>query len=247
MVSLGSAQPVQPYRWPVRWGWAQTGWSSAGPPLPLIWAFGWGQPPASCRPRQTPSHLTFPRSGVNQRTRSGASPLYLACQEGHLHLAQFLVKDCGADVHLRALDGMSVLHAAAARGHYSLVVWLVRGCQGCGREGVPEGWHPFLPWPQSHPQASRAWPGRGVHFSGSRSAHRKAGDTQGCWGVRCARPSLWAPMCALRECRLEPPALTGSPLQDCGPFPRSPGGSRGWGHPGALKPAPGGGSSWPCC
>uniref|UniRef100_A0ABI7WZL9 Espin like n=1 Tax=Felis catus TaxID=9685 RepID=A0ABI7WZL9_FELCA len=125
MVSLGSAQPVQPYRWPVRWGWAQTGWSSAGPPLPLIWAFGWGQPPASCRPRQTPSHLTFPRSGVNQRTRSGASPLYLACQEGHLHLAQFLVKDCGADVHLRALDGMSVLHAAAARGHYSLVVWLV--------------------------------------------------------------------------------------------------------------------------
>uniref|UniRef100_A0A8C3YPM7 Espin like n=1 Tax=Catagonus wagneri TaxID=51154 RepID=A0A8C3YPM7_9CETA len=67
----------------------------------------------------------LPRSGVNRRTRSGASPLYLACQEGHLHLAQFLVKDCGADVHLRALDGMSALHAAAARGHYSLVVWLV--------------------------------------------------------------------------------------------------------------------------
>lgn len=64
---------------------------------------------------------------MNRRTRSGASPLYLACQEGHLHLAQFLVKDCGADVHLRALDGMSALHAAAARGHYSLVVWLVRG------------------------------------------------------------------------------------------------------------------------
>jgi hypothetical protein len=70
---------------------------------------------------------------VNQRTHSGASPLYLACQEGHLHLAQFLVKDRGADVHLRAMDGMSVLHAAAARGHYSLVVWLVRdiGRRGC--------------------------------------------------------------------------------------------------------------------
>lgn len=72
---------------------------------------------------------------MNRRTRSGASPLYLACQEGHLHLAQFLVKDCGADVHLRALDGMSALHAAAARGHYSLVVWLVRGT----------GWGPGSP------------------------------------------------------------------------------------------------------
>lgn len=74
---------------------------------------------------------------MNQRTRSGASPLYLACQEGHLHLAQFLVKDCGADVHLRALDGMSALHAAAVGGHYSLVVWLVRGRRGvcAGRGG----------------------------------------------------------------------------------------------------------------
>lgn len=74
-----------------------------------------------------PLNLALLHSSVNRRTRSGASPLYLACQEGHLHLAQFLVKDCGADVHLRALDGMSALHAAAARGHYSLVVWLVRG------------------------------------------------------------------------------------------------------------------------
>lgn len=73
---------------------------------------------------------------MNQRTCSGASPLYLACQEGHLHLAQFLVKDCGADVRLRALDGMSSLHAAAARGHYSLVVWLVRGL--CGEQGIQE-------------------------------------------------------------------------------------------------------------
>lgn len=80
---------------------------------------------------------------MNRRTRSGASPLYLACQEGHLHLAQFLVKDCGADVHLRALDGMSALHAAAARGHYSLVVWLVRGSAG-GWE-VPEGCPLLLP------------------------------------------------------------------------------------------------------
>lgn len=55
----------------------------------------------------------------------GATPLYLACQEGHLHVVEYLLKDCGADVHLRAQDGMTPLHAAAHMGHYELVVWLV--------------------------------------------------------------------------------------------------------------------------
>lgn len=55
----------------------------------------------------------------------GATPLYLACQEGHLHVVEYLVRDCGADVHLRAQDGMTPLHAAAHMGHYALVVWLV--------------------------------------------------------------------------------------------------------------------------
>ncbi|MEQ2259919.1 hypothetical protein XENORESO_000450 [Xenotaenia resolanae] len=55
----------------------------------------------------------------------GATPLYLACQEGHLHIVQYLVKDCGADVHLRAHDGMTCLHAAAHMGHQAVVVWLV--------------------------------------------------------------------------------------------------------------------------
>lgn len=89
---------------------------------------------------------------MNRRTRSGASPLYLACREGHLHLAQFLVKDGGADVHLRALDGTSALHAAAARGHYSLVVWLVRA-QGWGRGG------PGRPGPAPQSPSEQAGPG----------------------------------------------------------------------------------------
>lgn len=94
--------------------------------MPSIWGLA-GAALAPQDPTKHPLNPVFPHSTVNQQTHSGASPLYLACQEGHLHLAQYLVKDCSADVHLCALDGMSVLHAAAARGHYSLVVWLVRG------------------------------------------------------------------------------------------------------------------------
>uniref|UniRef100_A0A3Q3A3X4 Espin like a n=1 Tax=Kryptolebias marmoratus TaxID=37003 RepID=A0A3Q3A3X4_KRYMA len=62
---------------------------------------------------------------VNHQTDLGATPLYLACQEGHLNVAEYLVKDYGADVHLRAHDGMTCLHAAAHMGHEAVVAWLV--------------------------------------------------------------------------------------------------------------------------
>lgn len=62
---------------------------------------------------------------VNHQTVLGATPLYLACQEGHLHVVEYLMNDCGADVHLRAHDGMTCLHAAAHMGHQAVVLWLV--------------------------------------------------------------------------------------------------------------------------
>lgn len=62
---------------------------------------------------------------VNHQAGIGTTPLYLACQEGHLRVVEYLVKDCGADVHLRAHDGMTCLHAAAHMGHQAVVVWLV--------------------------------------------------------------------------------------------------------------------------
>lgn len=75
-----------------------------------------------------------PRRCVDHQMQTGATPLYLACQEGHLHVVEFLVKDCGADVHLQARDGMSALHAAAHMGHHALVVWLVSQCRGNTRQ-----------------------------------------------------------------------------------------------------------------
>lgn len=63
---------------------------------------------------------------VNSQTKNGATPLYLACQEGHLEVVQYLVKDCGADPSIRANDGMTPLHAASQMGHNTVIVWLVR-------------------------------------------------------------------------------------------------------------------------
>ena len=54
--------------------------------------------------------------GVNAQTKNGATPLYLACQEGHLEVTQYLVQECDADPHLSAHDGMTPLHAAAQMG-----------------------------------------------------------------------------------------------------------------------------------
>lgn len=64
-------------------------------------------------------------STLSAQTKTGATPLYLACQEGHLEIIQYLVKDCGADPHVRANDGMTPLHAAAQMGHNTVIVWLV--------------------------------------------------------------------------------------------------------------------------
>lgn len=68
-------------------------------------------------------------STLSAQTKTGATPLYLACQEGHLEIIQYLVQDCGADPHARAYDGMTPLHAAAQMGHNTVIVWLVSTVQ----------------------------------------------------------------------------------------------------------------------
>ncbi|CAG03205.1 unnamed protein product, partial [Tetraodon nigroviridis] len=65
------------------------------------------------------------KSLINSQTKNGATPLYLACQEGHLEIVQYLLKDCQADSSIRANDGMTALHAAAQMGHNTVIVWLM--------------------------------------------------------------------------------------------------------------------------
>lgn len=82
-------------------------------------------------------------STLSAQTKTGATPLYLACQEGHLEIIQYLVKDCGADPHVRANDGMTPLHAAAQMGHNTVIVWLVSAAwtRHGGVERYGTAWH----------------------------------------------------------------------------------------------------------
>lgn len=88
-----------------------------------VTSFGAGQ--RRLKATSSPACLVLICSSVSAQTRNGATPLYLACQEGHLEIVQYLVKDCGAEPHVRTSDGMTPLHAAAQMGHNSVIVWLV--------------------------------------------------------------------------------------------------------------------------
>uniref|UniRef100_A0A803YHZ7 Espin n=1 Tax=Meleagris gallopavo TaxID=9103 RepID=A0A803YHZ7_MELGA len=76
-------------------------------------------------------------STLSAQTKTGATPLYLACQEGHLEIIQYLVKDCGADPHVqRDDDGATAMHFAASRGHAKVLSWLLLH----GGEITADGW-----------------------------------------------------------------------------------------------------------
>jgi len=63
---------------------------------------------------------------VNHQVDSGATAVYVACQEGHEDIARHLVDEAGASLKLRCYDGMSCLHAATQSGRQHLLQWLVR-------------------------------------------------------------------------------------------------------------------------
>lgn len=68
---------------------------------------------------------------VLARDRSGASPLFRACEAGHVGTAQCLLR-AGADVTRRNSAGEAPLYIAALRGHGDVVRALLQHCQAAG-------------------------------------------------------------------------------------------------------------------
>ena len=62
---------------------------------------------------------------MNAQLDSGATAAYLASQEGHLEVLEYLVEEGEVSTKIRSYDGMSCLHAAAQMGYIQCVRWLV--------------------------------------------------------------------------------------------------------------------------
>ena len=63
----------------------------------------------------------FQKDDIENRDNFGTTPLYLACQEGHIDIIKFLVQNKHCDLKSQAHNGWTCLHAAISTGKLEVI------------------------------------------------------------------------------------------------------------------------------
>lgn len=96
-------------------------------------------------PKKNLRSITDPEHILNMRDLNGNTLLYVACQNGHLHLVQYLIGE-GSNPHLLNQSNETILDVAARWNHLKVVLyllenvkWTKRELQNCLRQkGIPQ-------------------------------------------------------------------------------------------------------------
>jgi len=101
------------------------------------------------RPKLVAALLEDKRADVNKVQSQGATPLYLACQEGHAEIVSLLVKDLRVKCDIRDQDGCTPFWIASQNGHIEVLKRLIVSEREVGMDYESNKgdqlWHGVLP------------------------------------------------------------------------------------------------------